>query len=219
MKKWVAICVFVFLIVSASQVFANLDDNRASMAARYGDYRLVVDKDGHLWTKADWESGGAVKSKVGAGAYVYYFTRNGMNMQMEVQYESSKPEARVTIQRITPDSSIQIKDFKDYFPEVYSLTVDPKAQVFTTRRELTRNFQPLHSPITLGVYISGSAAKLGWGTLIAFNVQGQGQLIDNSKDINKDTYIQEFNIERLIQRPDEESGDRGRSWQTIKSPF
>ncbi len=126
MKKLVALCVFALLVLSVSQAFANLDDNRASMAVKYGDYRLVIDKSGHLWTKADWEGGGSAKAK--AGAYVYYFTRNGLSMQMEVQYEGDKPDSRVTIQRITPGSGIQIKEFKDYFPEVYTLTVDPKAQ-------------------------------------------------------------------------------------------
>lgn len=218
MKKLVALCVFALLVLSVSQAFANLDDNRASMAVKYGDYRLVIDKSGHLWTKADWEGGGSAKAK--AGAYVYYFTRNGLSMQMEVQYEGDKPDSRVTIQRITPGSGIQIKEFKDYFPEVYTLTVDPKAQVFTTKKELTRNFKAKRSSVTLGVFLSGiPAGKTPLSTLMAFNVEGQGELITDPKSINKDSYIQEFTVERVIPMENDETGGADRNWQTIKGPL
>jgi hypothetical protein len=218
MKKLVALCLFTLLILSASQAFANLDDNRASMAVKYGDYRLVIDKDGHLWTRADWESGGYAKTK--AGAFVYYFTRKGLNMQMEVQYEGPKPDSRVIIQRITPDSEIKIQDFKDYFPEVYALIVAPKAQVFTTSKQLTRNFRADHSPVTLGVFVSGaSTGKLRYSTLMAFNVQGPGELIKDPKNVSKDSYIHEITIERVIPMDNDDTGGADRTWKSMNSPF
>jgi len=213
MKKKIAFWVLALFIMSVSSALANLDDNRTSMAAKYGEYRLVIDKAGHLWTRADWESGVSTKSK--AGAYVYYFTRSGLNMQMEVQYEGDNPDSRVTIQRVTPDSEIKIQDFKDYFPEVYALTIVPQAQVFATRRELTRNFKTNHSPVTLGVLVNGiPAGKGAYSTLMAFNVQAPGQLIKDPKDISKDLYIHEFTIERA-----DEMSAVNRGGETIKSPF
>ncbi|MDR3592171.1 MAG: hypothetical protein P4N41_21140 [Negativicutes bacterium] len=218
MKKLIALCVFALLMVSASQAFANLDDNRASMAAKYGDYRLVVDRDSHLWTKADWEAGGSAKAK--ASAYVYYFTRNSLNMQMEVQYAGNDPDARVVMQRITPDSEIKIQDFKKYFPEVCALIVDPKAMVFTTTKDLTRNFRADHSPVTMGVFVNGiPAAKVRTSTLMAFNVQNAGEMIKDPTNISKDSYIHEFTIERIIPFDSDDTGGVQRDWKKLKSPL
>lgn len=218
MRKLIVACLFVLMVLPAGQALANLGDNRASMASQYGEYRLVIDKDGKLWTKADWEAGGYAKTK--ANAYVYYFTRNGLKFQMEVQYDGTSPESMVKVQRITPDSEIKIAEFKGYFPEIYPLIADPKAQAFITGRQLTRNFQSVGSPISLGVVTSGPAAAKGaYDTLFAFNIQGEGKLIEDPNDINKDVYIQEFTIEQTIPGKGEEGAIARRFWKFIKNPF
>ncbi|MDR3564661.1 MAG: hypothetical protein P4N59_24955 [Negativicutes bacterium] len=216
MKKLVAACLFVALVLSTGQVFANLDDNRASIAAKYGEYRLVVDEDGQLWTKADWEGGGSVKAK--AGSFVYYFTRNGVNIQMEVLYDSKKAEALVKSQRITPDVAIKIQDFKDYFPEINALVTGPKAEAFATSEELTRNFRDAHSPVTMGVVIKSQIIRTSSYPLLAFNIKDDGRLIRDAKYIGKGTYIHEFTLER-ISSMDVDDPYAQKDWEWLKNPF
>lgn len=222
MKKTIASILFLLFIVCGGQASANLNDTRASVAAEYGDYRMVVDTDGQLWTKAEWEAGGSGKAK--PGAYVYYFTRKGVNVQMEVLYEGTSPDARVKSQRFTPDVSIKIKDFKDYFPECYLLVTSPKAKTFGTYKELTRNFRDQASPVTLGVVVREVLQNVRGGsfyTLLAFNIKDAGRLVKDTKYINSDLYIHEFTIERVSRYEADDGGDpeSGHDWEWLKNPF
>ena len=148
MRELIALGLFIVVTVLSGQAFAALNDTRASIAAQYGEYRMVVDTDNQLWTKAEWEAGGSEKAQ--AGGYIYYFSRNGLSMQMEVIYDGDKPESGVRAERITPDSEIQIKDFQKIFPEFYALITGPKAKAFGSYQQLTLNFREESSPVTLG---------------------------------------------------------------------
>jgi len=218
MKKLIALGVFVALTFLSGQAFASLNDTRASVLARYGEYRLVVDTDGQLWTKAEWESGGSEKAK--AGGYMYYFTRNGIDAQMEVLYDGDKPESVVKAQRITPDAAIQIKDFQKYFPEFYALAVGPKTKAFATEQELTRNFREQASPVSLGIVNKASLVSgKSYYTLLAFNINDQGRLVKDAKYINNDTYIREFTVERVWRIDVDDLAVSGKDWEWLKNPF
>ncbi len=197
MKKLAFILLCVIALMAPGPASANLDDTRDTIAAKYGDYRLVVDIDYQLWTKADWEAKG--KERTTASSFMYSFTRLDLGMQMEVQYESNKPGAYVTLQRFTPNMPIPIKDFKKYFPEAYALIASPQAEFFVTSAQLTRNFQENKSPLTLGVLVRLQPApgKKSSYTLMAFNIQEEGRVIKEAKYINENTYIREFTIEPL----------------------
>ena len=219
MKKIILLALFAILALSAGTACANLNDSRAVIEERYGGYRLVVDTDGQLWTRAEWEAGGAQKAK--AGAFMYYFTRNGINIQMEVLFDGNGPDAYVKSQRFTPDTSIQIKEFKAYFPEVHALLISPKAKSFVTYKELTRNFRDEHSPVTLGVVVRETpiTGKGNFYTLAAFNVKDAGRLIKDAKYLNKDCYIHEFTIERISRYEADDCGETLNGWEWIKNQF
>ena len=218
MKKVVAILVFSMLVIISSVAFANLNDNRANMQTQYGDYRLVIDSDNQLWTKADWEAKGSKKAK--AGSYMYSFSRQGLRIQMEVAYANDKIDSLVRTERFTPDTAIKLKDFKLYFPEVYTLITAPKAQVFATYNPLSRHFQELESPVRMGVLIRSLADGGSYYPLVAFNIQDEGRLVKDSDQINEDTYIREFTIEHASRTTVHDAMDSNNpEWQIIKSHF
>lgn len=219
MSKRIIFALVIMLLLSTGQVFAGLADNRASITAAYGEYRLVVDSDGQLWTKSEWETGGYLKAK--ASAYVYYFTRGDVKFQMEVQYDNSRPEALVKAQRFTPDVAVKIKDLNSYLPEVYSAVTVPEAVAFASEQQLTRNFRDETSPVTLGVAVKKptSPGRNDLYSLYAFNVKDEGRLIKSAKFIGKETYIHELVIERVHRQDVNNPQDADRDWEWINNPF
>lgn len=196
MKKTIALLLLISCLLVAQTAFAGLDDKRSDIVAKYGEYRMVLDDRGRVWTKADWESGG----KEVANTYIYYYMSKDVKVQLDVQYDKQK-DPYVYAQRFTPDWAIQIKELKVYFPEVYAMVTSPEAQVFTTGERLTKNFLDEKSPVTLGVMVAKEPKSIpGMYTLISFNIKGEGTLIKNPKLINGDTYISEIVIERMIKR-------------------
>lgn len=220
MRKLVAMLIFSLIVIISSVAFANLNNNKVAIQTQYGDYRLIIDSDNQLWTKADWEAKGYKKAK--AASYMYSFSRQGLRIQMEALYDSDKPDALVRTQRFTPDMAIQLKDFKHYFPEVYMMITAPKAQIFATYNPLSRHFQEIESPVRMGVVIKELAdGKNGsYYPLLAFNIQDEGRLIKDSNLINEDTYIKEFTIERTYRTTVHDAMDSNNpEWKIIKSHF
>lgn len=217
MKKWFTVILAGTILAANAVAFANLDDTKATMAAKYGDYRLVIDTDNQPWTKGEWDTKGYQRAK--ASSYMYSYLANGLRVQLETMYDSNKPNSYVRAQRFTPDMAIRVKDFKAYFPEIYPLLVDPKAEAFATSKEITRNFQEVKSPVTMGIVVQSLPAP-GKGrvyTLIAFNIQDEGRFIKDSKYINEDTYIREFTIEQVLRS--DVSENLGVSWTYMKNYF
>jgi hypothetical protein len=218
MKKLFALLLLACIVLTGNQAFAALTDNRAAIAAQYGDYRLVVDMDGQIWTKAEWEGGGAARAK--PSAYMYYFNRNGLNVQMEVSYDGIKPDAPVKAQRFTPDMAIKIKDLKNYFPEAYTLVTAPQAKVFATFQELTRYFRDEHSPVTLGVFVRQQIpGRNAYYPLLAFNIKEEGRLVKEVKYVTRELYIHEFTIERVNRSDADDPGNAGKDWEWLKNLF
>lgn len=196
MKKLVAMLVFALLVVTCGQAFAALSDTRATIAAQYGEYRMVVDIDGQLWTKEEWEHSGHKKAK--AGGFMHYFDRGGMAIQTEVAYDGDKPASYVRAQRFTPVGIIRIKDLQKYLPEIYALVASPKAEVFTSHAQVTRSFREDRSPVTLGVVVKQPVpGQPSWYTLVAFNVKDEGRLLKDAKFLTKEAFINEISVERV----------------------
>ncbi|GMB01932.1 hypothetical protein [Pelosinus sp. IPA-1] len=214
-KITLLICSMLFLFSSVA--FASLDDTKLTIEKQYGDYRLLIDSDNQLWTKADWEARGSKKAK--AASYRYSFSRQGIGVQMEVMYANNKPDALVVAQRFTPDMPITIKEMKKYFPEVYALTKAPKANFFATYSSISRNFQEGQSPVSMGVLIR-ELTNGNYYSLLAFNVQDEGRLLKNIEYISEDTYIREFTIERASRTTVHDAMDTSKpDWQPIKNYF
>jgi len=154
MKRIVVTCIMMMVLATCGVAFANLADTRSSVASLYGEYRMVIDTDNQPWTKAEWESKGIQRTR--AASYMHYFSRNGMGIQMEVQYETDKEKAFVKLQRFTPNMPIKVKEIRAYFPELIALLDSPKAEVFTTYKELTSHFQEDKSPVFMGLVIKAA---------------------------------------------------------------
>ncbi len=220
MKKSVAMLVFSLLFTLSSVAFANLNDNKAAIQSQYGDYRLIIDSDNQLWTKADWEAKGYKKAK--AASYMHSFSRQGLRIQLEVLYSGDKSDSVVITERFTPDTAIKIKEFKLYFPEVYALITAPKAQAFATHNSVSRHFQELQSPVRMGVLVKELVDSKNdtYFPLIAFNIQDEGRLVKNIEYINEDTYIKEFTIERTSRTTVHDNLDSSNpDWKIIKNYF
>lgn len=220
MRKLVAMLVFSLLIVISSVAFANLRENKENMQAQYGEYRLVIDTDNQLWTRADWEEKGYKKAK--ANAFTHSFSRQGVHMQMEVMYDGTKPDSLVQSQRFTPDMAIKVKEFKLYFPEVYELMKAPKAQFFASKKSITKNFQEHESPVSMGMINKELIKQKGnfYYEVLAFNIQDEGRLIKEIEFINEDTYIKEFTIERHYRTSvNDAMNSSNPDWKIIKNYF
>ena len=217
MKKSVLLLVVVLIFSLSAPVFANLDDTRATIAQRYGDYRLVIDTDNQPWSKEQWEKSGHKKAK--ADTYTYHFRREDVGIGLDVQYENDNPNSFVRTQRFTPDMPFQIKDFKKMFPEIYPLVSSPQSVVFATYKELSRHLMEKNSAVTMGAAVKTDlgGSRKGYFTLLAFNIQDEGRLVKDTKYIDENTYIREFTIERtyLSVLKDNLTGD----WQEIKNFF
>ncbi|MEG6586952.1 hypothetical protein [Dendrosporobacter sp. 1207_IL3150] len=203
------------LMLTSSVAFANLDDNKETIDAKYGEYRLIVDTDNQIWAKAEWETKGAQRAK--PASYMHSFTRADMRTQMEVTFAK---DGMVRAQRFTPDMAIKIKDFKKYYPEVYTLIKSPKAEAFASYKTVTNQFQESQSPVTMGVIVKEmpQGIKGAYYSLLVFNIQDDGRLVKDGKFITEDTSIREFTIERVFRSSASNALDSG-DWQLIKNFF
>lgn len=218
MKKTIALLLFVTCLFVSQTAFAGLDEKRSAIIAKYGDYRLAVDEKGNLWTKADWEKN---RSKDSISTYIYYYTVKDLKIQMDVKYEDNINirDPYVRLQRFTPDWSIQVKDLKTYFPEIYALVTSPEASVFTTREKLTRNFMDEVSPVTMGVMVAKEPNSMkGKYILIGMNIRGEGTLIKDPKLINGDSYITEIVLEWMPKMRKNDPDNRN-DWKWQNSVF
>lgn len=216
MKKLVTLILFLFLLACSGQVFAAVDDTRDYIEKTYGGYRMVIDTDNQMWAREEWETKGRIKAQ--PNSYVYYFDRNGLAFQMEVKFHDDSPTSRVKAQRITPAAAIRIKDLKAYLPEVYGLVTSPKAYVFTTNTELSRNLSDDRSPLTLGVLVKQEVKSRGtWYTLVAINVKDEGRLVKNAKFVNNELFIQELSIERFRQSDLDDPRGPTLEWEWMKT--
>lgn len=217
MKKVITMLSVSILFMFSSVAFASLEDNKVSIQSQYGEYRLIIDSDNQLWTKVEWEMKGYKKAK--AESYRYSFRRGDLGVQLEVLYENDKPDALVRAQRFTTDMPIKIKQFRLYFPEVYTMIRAPKTKIFATYNSLSRNFQELQSPVRMGVLVK-ELSRGSYYPLIAFNIQDEGRLVKNIEEINEDIYIREFTIERVSRTTVHDAMDSSNpDWKSIKNYF
>ncbi|WP_346354703.1 hypothetical protein [Azotosporobacter soli] len=217
MKRIISALIFTMFFTVGGVASANLGDTRGAMAQQYGEHRLVIDQDGQLWTKANWEEKGHQKAK--AAFYTYSFTRQGLHFSMEVGYESEKPDALVRFQRISPDMPIKVKEVRQYFPELAPLLDHPKAITFASYKTLSRYFQELESPTRMGVLVR-ELQRDSYFPLLAFNIQNEGILIKQDEEISRETYIREFTLEKASRTLVHDKLDVGSpEWRPMKSYF
>jgi len=218
-RKLMQLLVCLGIILSFTAAHANLDDTRSTIEAKYGPARLVIDADNQLWTNEDWLKKGQYRTK--AASYMHSFIRQGLQIQMEVVYDTDKPDSTVRAQRFTPGMAIPVKEFRTYFPELITLIDHPQAVCFATEKSITRQFQEDQSPITLGLTVRKAPhAKRGhWYTLMVFNVQDEGRPLKDMQYISGEIYIREFTIEPVLATSATDSLDFAQEWKMIKKYF
>ena len=209
----------LLIVATMGTAFAAVGDSRSDTAALYGEYRIVIDTDNQLWTRADWEASGQRYAK--EASKWHQFSRNDQSFQMVVAYETEKPDSIVQIQRFTPQNSFKLSDLKTYFPEVYKLVNSPKAVVFGTDDKITAHFLEGKPEVYLGVVVKESPIpdKDIYYSLLSFNIVQDGRIVKNVKQINSDTLIREFVIERVFRSDVDEKLHPGNGWIYIPNYF
>jgi uncharacterized protein YuzE len=124
-------CLLLFLagILSftlTSIAFAEIGNSKSQIEQRYGDYTLVQDGFNRIWTQNEWKS--ALHS--GAKAYGYMTTVKEMNATIWIEYNEQNQVVKETI---IMDGSIKIRDFQNYFSELYTTITAADSSVFVIR--------------------------------------------------------------------------------------
>ncbi|MDU4961506.1 MAG: hypothetical protein E6X17_12720 [Sporomusaceae bacterium] len=219
MKKVVVFALLLLLTTAASTAFAAVGDSRSDTAALYGEYRIVIDSDNQMWTKLDWEQSGNRYAK--EATLWHQFWRNGQGFQMVVAYETAKADSVVQIQRFTPQNSFKLSEMKALFPEIHQLLLSPDTVIFATDDRITAHFVESKPEITLGAVIkeAPTSDRQGYYTLISFNIVQEGRVVKNANQINADTLIREFVMERVAKSDvDGKLQSRG-DWTQITNYF
>ena len=219
MKKYVVLTLLLLLVTAVGTAFAAVGDTRSDTATLYGDYRIIIDTDNQPWTKLDWEGSGHKAAK--ESTLWHQFWRNGQGFQMVVAYEADKPESVVQIQRFTPQNPFKLSDLKTLFPEVYKQLSSSKTVIFATDEQITPHFVEAKPQIILGAMVkeSPSLSRQAYYTLIAFNVVQEGRIIKSIEQINSDTLIREFTMERVSRVDADEKLQAGSGWTPIANYF
>lgn len=219
MRKFVIFILSLLLVTTMGTAFAAVGHSRSDTAALYGEYRIVIDDDNQLWTKLDWETSGHKYAK--EATLWHQFWRNQQGFQMVVAYETNKPDALVQIQRFTPQNSFKLSELKTLFPEIHQLLMQSNTVVFATDQQITKHFFESKPEIILGAVIKEAPAadRQAYYTLISFNVVQEGRVVKHIEQINPDTLIREFVMERVL-KSDVENKLQGRSeWTVIPNHF
>jgi hypothetical protein len=193
-------------------------DTREKMAGLYGEYRLVNDTEGKLWSRADWESSKAKRG--GPESYVYFFARLDTRMTTVAAYDKRGGD-HVALQHFSFDTPISVGKFKEYFPEVYALITDTKAKVFIINSdELNSKFLEEKNTISFGVVVEKEVAKeTGYYTVMSFNIRDNGRLVKDAQYIDGNTAILEFIMEKF---PASDARDKlyiAETWKPVKNYF
>jgi hypothetical protein len=219
MKKFVVFTLLLLLATTMGTAFAAVGDSRSDTAALYGEYRIVVDADNQLWTKLDWEESGHKYAK--EATLWHQFWRNEQGFQMVAAYETDKPDSVIQIQRFTPQTPFKLSELKVLFPEVQKLLMLPKTVIFATDQQITSHFVETKPEIILGAVLK-EAPTANWQayyTLISFNVVQEGRVIKNTEQINADTLIREFVMERVAKADIEDKLQERSGWKVIPNYF
>lgn len=219
MKKRMMGLVLAVLVAATSTTFAAVGDSRERTAELYGEYRLLIDTDNQLWTRDEWETAGHRREK--EATLWHQFWRKDQGFQMVVAYENNKPDSTVQIQRISPDNAFPVSELKNLFPEIHKQLMAPSTVVFGTEQMTTRHFAGSKPQVVLGAIFreSASGEKSNFYTLVSFNIVREGRIVKDIKQINEQTLIREFVMERVPKlNIDKKLQERG-NWEIIPNYF
>ncbi|MDF2502327.1 MAG: hypothetical protein K0Q77_3041 [Anaerosporomusa subterranea] len=219
MKKFVVFTLLLLMATTMGTAFAAVGNSRSDTAALYGEYRIVVDADNQLWTKLDWEQSGHKYAK--EATLWHQFWRNEQGFQMVAAYETGKPDSVVQIQRFTPQSPFKLSEVKTLFPEIHKLLMSPKTVIFATDQQITSHFVESKPEIILGAVIkeAPTADRQAYYTLVSFNVVQEGRVVKHIDQINADTLIREFVMERVSKADVDNKLQERSGWTVIPNHF
>ena len=120
-KKLIALlgvaCMFVMGAIQAvaASPLPAIGDTQGEVELQYGPAYAVQGTDTRFWTDRQWTEQN--KTQVRAKAYGYPFPIRGMNATLWIEYDKKN---RVTQETLLVDGNLKIRNFGQYFPELYT---------------------------------------------------------------------------------------------------
>lgn len=114
---------FVLTLTLTSSTSAEIGNSKSQIEQRYGDYSLVQDGFNRIWTQSEWKS--TLNSS--AKAYGYMITVGEMNATVWFEYNAQN---RVVKETQIMDGHIKVRDFQNYFGELYTDIIAADSTVF-----------------------------------------------------------------------------------------
>ncbi len=174
--------------ISASPLPA-IGDAKGEVELRYGPAYAVQGDDARFWTDRQWTEQN--KAQVMAKAYGYPFPIQGMNATIWIEYDKKD---RVTRATLLVDGNLKIRNFGQYFPEVYT-AITAKDSTTAIIRSYPRD--------QLAVRISKNAQSERWIRFV---------LADDDKTcVNMHSKIKGFEIAEISPGAIKELMKRGRA--------
>jgi len=150
--------------------FAAVGETKNQIEQKHGSYCFVEDSSRQFWTPSEWQNIPGGKAK----CYGYMTNAGGLIATMWIEYNNQDV---VTKETTLMDHSIKIRDFKNYFSELYDKIIAPNSMVFTSDSAPNNR---------LAVIIKNHAGKF---SLITFFLDN-----DSKTKINMHTKIRGFEI-------------------------
>lgn len=114
-------CVLTLTLTSSAS--AEIGNSKSQIEQRYGDYSLVQDGFNRIWTQSEWKS--TLNSS--AKAYGYMTTVGELNATVWFEYNAQN---RVVKETQIMDGNIKVRDFQNYFGELYTNMIAADSTVF-----------------------------------------------------------------------------------------
>jgi hypothetical protein len=164
-------CLLSFTLTSVAA--AEIGDSRSQITQQYGNFSLVQDSFYRIWTASEWQEA----SQGNAKAYGYRPV-NGLQATTWLEYDNQE---KVVKETIIMDGNIKIREFANYFGNLYTELIAPDSAAFIISA---------FPKDQLGVIVRKSANKFN---LVRFSLANVG---DNTK-INMHSRIKSFEIKKI----------------------
>ena len=202
-------CVLNFTVTSSAS--AEIGNSKSQIEQRYGDYSLVQDGFNRIWTQSEWKS----MLNSSAKAYGYMTIVGEMNATVWIEYNAQN---RVKKETQIMDGNIKIRDFQNYFGELYTdiITADSTVFVNSTYSELrliVRKSDSKYNLIRLFIDNSKDNTKINMHSKI------HGFEITEIAPGDAKNYLKKNRFNRITSNPNEQQSSRDDNWLKTDNYF
>lgn len=124
----IRIAALALLVVSVGSVHvsAGIGDSRSQVEAQYGDATFIQDESKRIWTRQEWQNGTHGRPTV----YGYWSEKGDWQGTRWVEYNI---KGRVVKETVLFGKELRIRDFRQYFGDIYDELIKDNSVVFTNR--------------------------------------------------------------------------------------